>query len=258
MARKQNVEMDRLRDQNRQLQSRVAILESKMQEGKREKTSGALHSFIASPWLQVFGVLVALGVALSGRLDSAGTTACLVLAGLVAAIGLLCHVKRKLVTVSLCAAIVIGLWWLNGYLLEKTGVITAKQGEQLTAVLKTAIAPEFVKIACPDAEENVCIYANSFIPRFQRAGWKVAEVDGKPTLERVRLGRPTAAVIIVHHGPPLVNPQDPDHGVWTKLSPLDQVLKTAFNLIGIEVEMTNDPELPETMIRVYFGAVPKR
>jgi hypothetical protein len=147
------------------------------------------------------------------------------------------------------------LWGFNGYLMKKAGPLTAKQRADFTTILKTSAAPpEYIKIACPDADEDACIYAATFIPLFQRGRWKV---DG-PILERVKLGRPSSSVVIVHHGPLLANPQNPDEGVWTKFTVWDQVLTTAFEFIGIHPEMTNDPTLPETMIRVYFGSAPKR
>jgi hypothetical protein len=257
MANKRKEEIGRLREQNRQLQERLSSLESKV-HGDPKKSGSRLHSFVASTWAHVVVMLIAFAVAFSGRLDSTGTTVCLVLAGLVGAGGLLYHVRKKPTAVGFALLLGGGLWGLDIWLLEKPGVLTAKQGEEFTAILKTAlVVPTFTKIACPDADENVCIYANSFIPRFQRAGWKIDEVDGRPTLERVKLGRPTAAVMIVQHGPRLVDPQDPDHGVWTKINPFNQVLKTAFNRIGIEPDKTNDPDLPETIIRVYFGSIPK-
>ncbi len=164
--------------------------------------------------------------------------------------------KRLKVIITAVTSLGIGLCllWLNTALAPTSTKLTRDQEKEFTNVLKSTIvsSPTYTIIACPDADEPTCVYAAGFIPLFQRAGWKV---EG-PAVERVRLGRPTATVSIVQHGPPLVDPQNPDQGVWTTLSPWDQLLKTAFNMVGIQVERINDPNLPNDKIRIYFGSVP--
>jgi hypothetical protein len=163
---------------------------------------------------------------------------------------------RRVVLVISPLLLMSGLWLLYGALKQPTEIhLTNEQQSEFTNILKTSVGvPTYTRIACPDADEAACIYAATFIPLFQRAGWKV---EG-PALERVRLGRPSTAVTIVHYGPPLVNPQNPDQGVWTQLTPWDQLLRTAFKMIGITPDSVNDPQLSADRIRIYFGSAPKK
>jgi hypothetical protein len=116
------------------------------------------------------------------------------------------------------------------------------------------VVPAYTIVSCPDADEAACIYAATFIPVFQRAGWKV---EG-PFLERVKLALPDPAISIVDYGPRLVDPQNPDQGVWTKLTPWHQTLETDFKVVGITPASKNDPKLLVDRVRVYFGSVPKK
>jgi len=158
---------------------------------------------------------------------------------------------KKTLLSLLCALTTLGAYWL--YMSLEPPTFTAQQKKDFTAILKTAVvAPESTLLACPKADEDACAYAAEFIPLFQRAGWKI---EG-PQVERVELGRPTRSVLIVIPGPNLVHPQNPDEGVWTKVPPFDQPVKTALEFIGIKPGSLNDPLLPENKVRIYFGAAP--
>jgi len=134
-------------------------------------------------------------------------------------------------------------------------VLSQKDKDEFTKILATAIvARASTIIPCPSSDENTCVFAANFIPLFQRAGWKVQG----PQVERSVMGRPDKRVTFAQKGPPLVNPQDPDHGVWTAISPFAQPVKTAFAIIGVDINTANDTQLQDDIIRVYFGAVPKK
>jgi hypothetical protein len=61
-----------------------------------------------------------------------------------------------------------------------------------------------------------------------------------------------------NYGPELVHPQNPDEGVWTELFPWHFPMILAFKEIGIPVKPLNDPQLPKTKTRLYFGSAPTR
>lgn len=256
-------EIAKLREQNKRLQERITALESKVSNSVPVQTHGSFYRLISSSLTQVFLAMLAFGAAFSGRLDSFATSVSIVIAAAIGVFGFWAHLGNRLWAMAASAALVLFLWWANGYLLEPMGELSMKQGELLTALLKTAKAvPDYVELSCPEADEDACVYANSFVPRFQRAGWKVKEHNGMSIVERVRLGRPNKRVAIVHKGPPLVHPQNPDEGVWTQVGPWDQILTTAL-LVGAEIptdrlEELNDPGMDVAQIRVHFGAVPRR
>jgi hypothetical protein len=161
-------------------------------------------------------------------------------------------VKNTLL-VLLCALFTFGVWWLYSRL--EPFSLTAQKKKDFTAILKTAIVqPHSTIIACPDADEDACAYANEFIPLFQRAGWII---EG-PVVERVKLARTTRDTLIVIDGPALVHPQNPDEGVYTKLPVFEQPIKTALEFIGIHPLSVNDPTLGEDTVRIYFGVGIKR
>ena len=84
-----------------------------------------------------------------------------------------------------------------------------------TDLLAVQQKPDFVMLSCSNTNEDSCVVAESLIPLFQRAGWKV---EGA-AVERVSLGRFGTEIVIADYGPPLIDPQNPDQGVWTQLLP---------------------------------------
>ena len=168
-------------------------------------------------------------------------------------------VPKKRLRVVLCAtaSVVMGasLFVVNTLLKPKPVELTPEQQADFTKILKTGmVVPDYTILSCPDADEAACIYAAAFIKLFQRGGWKV---EG-PAIERVKLAVPDSSISLVDYGPPLVDPNKPDEGVWTKITPWHQTLKTAFDVVGITPTSKNDPQLPVNKARVYFGSVPKR
>jgi hypothetical protein len=243
----------------RTLRKQVAALQAKVDSKNMPKPPGRLHLLLANPFLQVVSVLIALAVAFSGKLDTNGTQVGIVIAFLIGAFGIYSHQSRtfqqKVFSAVLIFAYGFGLWEFNRYLMAKGGPLTQEQRELFTKVLKLyGLSPDYTELTCPDANEAACVYAATFIPLFQRGGWKI---DG-PYVQRVKLGRATDAIVIIQNGPPLVEPQNPDVGVWTKRSLFDTPLSLAFKLVGIQPEHWNAQDLPVNKMRVYFGSAPKR
>jgi hypothetical protein len=116
--------------------------------------------------------------------------------------------------------------------------------------LKTQKEPrEEILMACPQADEAACIYADQFINIFRDAGWKVQN----SRLERVTLARPWAGVVLFKKGTGTIDPNNWRSGLWTKVSPSLLTVRQAFVNIGVEPDEGNDPELGEDLITVYFG-----
>jgi hypothetical protein len=238
------------------LRSRVAELESEL---RTRQTSSHLPQFVAfrnflgNAVFQVVCVLIALAVAFSGKVDNSATAVMGAIAFVVGAFGVYGHLPTKVAAVVLIVVYGVCLWKFCDYLLTKAGPLTVRQKTEMTAILKTTLVrPDSIRIACPHTDENACIYAASFIPLFQKAGWNV---EG-PEVERDIVGRPTTAVVIVSFAPPPSNPQDPDAGSWTVVNPWQQVLETGLEFVGIHPVRQSDPLLPKSAVRLYFGSAP--
>jgi hypothetical protein len=253
-------EIQRLRKQVASLKVQVDKLQAAM-DSKSADTPSAFSRFLASPFTQGVSVLVALAVALSGKLDTAGTEIAVGIAFVIGAFGIYTHSSRTLRQKIIAGVLVLiygaGLWRFNNYLITRAERLTQQQKNDFTAILKTILAvPDYVEIACPESDEPTCIYTATFIPLFQRAGWKV---DG-PQVQRVKLATPTASVVLVAFGPIKTGKelQNPDVGVWTHVNPWNQLLTTAFVfVVHAHIEQWNDPTMRLDRIRVYFGAIPK-
>jgi hypothetical protein len=224
----------------------------------------SIFKFLSNPFTQVVLVLIPLAVAFSGKFDTTGTEVAIVIALVIGGVGIYSHLS-KTIKLKIFAAILIlvygaGLWKLNNYLITKAGPLTKQQKDDFTAILKTVFSPpDYVEIVCPEADEPTCIYAATFIPLFQRAGWKVGGPEG-PRVERVKLATPTASILLVALGPakPSNDIQNPDVGVWTRENPWSQTLTTAFTFIlHAPIEQQNDPTMKLNRIKIYFGSIPK-
>jgi hypothetical protein len=106
-----------------------------------------------------------------------------------------------------------------------------------------------IQIACPAADESVCVYAARFIPLFKDAGWHVGN-----EASRVTLAQPPDGVRIyswADHYPP---PDAPSNvGVWTFLSPSSVSVYRAFAAIGIEPDSGTRTDMNKKTLAVYFG-----
>jgi hypothetical protein len=136
----------------------------------------------------------------------------------------------------------------------KLPVLSAQQKRDFSSILRTSEGqPKYVRIACPPADERTCIYAATFVPLFQRAGWHVSGSQ----VERTILLQPKDGVVISKFGQSPKDPQNPDMGVWTEFTAWDQVLATAFRFLGVNPQTGNDPSLEPGTFRIYFGSSPK-
>jgi len=107
-----------------------------------------------------------------------------------------------------------------------------------------------IQIACPTADESVCVYAARFIPLFKDAGWHVVGNEAS----RVTLAQPPDGVRIyswADHNPPLDAPSNV--GVWTFLSPSSVSVYRAFAAIGIEPDSGIRTDMNKKTLAVYFG-----
>jgi hypothetical protein len=116
--------------------------------------------------------------------------------------------------------------------------------------LKGQVEPhEEIQIACPQADENTCIYAAQFIDFFRDAGWTVRGNK----VERVTLAKPLKGVILFKQGTGKLDPANWRSGLWTAFSPSIKSVGQAFVNVEIEPDSGANPDLPEGVITIYFG-----
>jgi len=162
----------------------------------------------------------------------------------------------RLLAIALLGFVMVITVWAANALIKVPIEINETSGTAFTNALKaTSEKPDYVWLSCPTTNESACALAEQFIPALQRAGWKVYG----PHVDRVTLGVHSTEIVIADYGPPLVDPQNPDLGVWTKLMPWRMQEVYAFNQLGINpIASLNDPELPQNQTRIYIGTVPKK
>ncbi|MBA3239884.1 MAG: hypothetical protein H0T60_01495 [Acidobacteria bacterium] len=170
--------------------------------------------------------------------------------------------RRKARTIFLLAGVLIvvfgGVWqsriekpvpphrtWLR---------FTDEERRRFIAALASQTEPrERVRIGCPAANEDICVLVTPFVDAFKR-GHFVVEND---RVERVTLGKPSAGVILFRYGhADAFDPQDPDQGVWSKITPSLETIEAAFAEIGINSQSSADQQLPEDAVGIYFGIEP--
>jgi hypothetical protein len=161
----------------------------------------------------------------------------------------------KAVAIAFAMVLTIATCWVADNVMRiPISIGSAAQKSFASDLASAPTKPELVLISCAANNDDSCAFAEQFIPLFQRAGWKVSG----PQVNRVTLGRYTKEIVTADYGPPLVNPQNPDEGVWTKMLPWRMSEDSAFRKIGIRIHSINDPALPNTQTRLYFGLVPTR
>lgn len=105
-----------------------------------------LHKFLANSIVQGVGVLLALGLAFSGRLSQIGTQVCIVLAACVGVFGIWSHSRRKATAVVLATAYVLGLYFFAKFLMQTTVALTPSSGgTTLSTTLKVPTAEEIAE-----------------------------------------------------------------------------------------------------------------
>jgi hypothetical protein len=100
----------------RERRNAAAVLASDIMRSRSGITQNALHRFFANPIVQGVGVVIALAVALSGKLDHGGTLVCLVVAGIIGAIGIWGNSHQKLAAIGLICVYWVLLGWVGHYL----------------------------------------------------------------------------------------------------------------------------------------------
>ena len=164
-------------------------------------------------------------------------------------------VLGKLVPVAFSLALTVATCWIANKVMHIPISMTETNQKKFTAAIASMPSkPDLVLISCPSSNDDTCAFAEQFIPLFQRAGWKVQG----PQVDRVTMGRYTKEIVTADYGPSLVNPQNPDEGVWTQVLPWRFGEEAAFKMLGMTTHSLNDPALPKTNTRVYFGSVPTR
>lgn len=131
---------------------------------------------------------------------------------------------------------------------------TEEERRRFIATLASQTDPrEHVRLGCPAANEDICILVTPFVDAFKR-GHFIVEND---RVERVTLGKPSAGVLLFRYGhADAFNPQDPDQGVWTKITPSLETIEAAFAEIGINAQSLADENLPQDVVGIYFGVEP--
>jgi hypothetical protein len=102
----------------RERRNAAAALASDIMRSRSGVAQSALHKFFANPIVQGVGAVIALAVALSGKLDHDGTVVCIVVAGIIGAIGIWgnSHQKQKLAAIGVICVYWVLLGGLGHYL----------------------------------------------------------------------------------------------------------------------------------------------
>jgi hypothetical protein len=108
---------------------------------------------------------------------------------------------------------------------------------------------EEIWIFCPQSDEIICSYAVQYVNLFREAGWKV---QGN-AVQRATLANPPSGVVFFKHGNGQLDPNNWRSGLWTRMSSSLVSVRQAFINIGIEPDEQSDAQLPEDVLRVYFG-----
>jgi hypothetical protein len=158
---------------------------------------------------------------------------------------------RATVVIGVMAALMFLLGWLAWPPIRRH-TLDAEEQARFEKPLKHQTDDRYeIQLACPSADESVCVYAAQFINLFREAGWKVQDNQVK----RVVLGVPYEGIRIFSYVPKYPEPDAPvNTGVWSAVTPSLISVYRAFSAIGIESEsgIRND-EKPDALT-VYFGS----
>ena len=228
-------------------------LASQPQEGKKS----GIESW--SPWIATF-LLNGAGLAVSNGPWE--------ISGLLFVIGVPCiwigafswfrsskSLLGKALPAAFGLALTVSTCWIANRVMHIPIAMTETNQKKFTAALAAIPSkPDLVLMSCSASNEDSCAFAEQFIPLFQRAGWKVQG----PQVSRETLGRYGKEIVVADYGPPLVDPQNPDQGVWTQLLPWRWGEDAAFRALGMNTHSVNDTALSKTNTRIHFGTVPTR
>lgn len=103
-------------------------MDSQLPEGRKAEKS-LPYKFFANPYVQGVGVLIALAVAFSGKLDHNGTIVCIVLGGIIGLFGIWSHISRRVLRVVAMAAYLVAIVVFALYLTAKPREVAADTAE---------------------------------------------------------------------------------------------------------------------------------
>jgi hypothetical protein len=107
-----------------------------------------------------------------------------------------------------------------------------------------------IHLACPAADETVCVYAAQYIQVFRDAGWTV------PTgvVERVTLAIPFDGIRLFEHIDAHSDPTDPKSQYqWMAITRPSIAVYDSFSSIGIISDVGHGDAIPKDSITIYFG-----
>jgi len=106
-------------------------MDSRPEDRKPEKSP--LYKFFANPYAQGVGVLIALAVAFSGKLDHDGTIVCIVLGGIIGLFGIWSHINRKPLRVIAMVVYAIAIAIFALYLTAKPNEVAANNAASVNS-----------------------------------------------------------------------------------------------------------------------------
>jgi hypothetical protein len=110
---------------------------------ERSPEKGRPYRFFANPFVQGVGVVIALAVAFSGKLDQNGTVACIVVAAVIGSIGIWSHSRQKVLLLVIILAYCGVLWRFEKYLTTKEQAEIPQPQRQVPVVKpKPALRPQ--------------------------------------------------------------------------------------------------------------------
>jgi hypothetical protein len=129
-------------------------------------------------------------------------------------------------------------------------VLTAKEHKLFVDELKSQSPPhEQVRLGCPTGKEDECLLVGQFIEVFKEANWEVEHDQ----VMRTEPGKPMAGLALFIHADHVPEHLPAGQGVWTQQTPSAEIVRQAFERIGIKSQYTADGTMPQGTIGVYFG-----
>lgn len=163
------------------------------------------------------------------------------------------HPKRnwRFAGIMLASLISVTLFGIYVWPPIKRHTLTAEERASFETALKPQRGPDLeVQIACPQNDEKVCIYAGQFINLFGEAGWSI-----EPYVTRIILTKPPDGILIQRRAGNrdyLMKHWDAG-GYFNINEPHLLAVQGAFQSIHIEPTGGTDPDVPENVMRIYFG-----
>jgi hypothetical protein len=209
-----------------------------------------------SQWARRAVVTLAFGgvltVALRG--DPLWVIPVLLLLGILFVVPEICRERRQRVTASVVAVVICAA--LSALLVRSAPL---GRHDQLTEAQRAAFVWELrqqkfnretIRVGCPRLHEEACATASQFVDLFLRAGWPV---EGNQ-LQRVEVGKPMRGVALFKHGEGIVDPRNPDSGLWVAQTQSLLTVSAAFKRLGVDARQSADVGMRQGVIGVYIGS----